>query len=153
MCQVHTGAYVSLLASVKTVYTASHPRKITTYILHVVSVRTTDASQLEKRNKENGKEFRGSTGESATRTGCHVFFRRSTAVLRTTSDTPTEARTTGQLRDRQLAVVVTCLCVGGPCALPLVRSCLSKTCGVLDGLRAAAHQNVRSYDLSFLQEM
>ena len=103
--------------------------------------------------KEKKKKFRGSTGESATRTGCHVVFRRSTAVPRTTSDTPTEARTTGQFRDRQLAVVVTCLCVGGPCALPLVRSCLCKTCGVLDGLAAAAHQNVRSYDVSFLQEM
>ena len=103
--------------------------------------------------KEKGNKFRGSTGESATRTKCHVFFRRPTAVLRTTSDTPTEARTTCQLRDLQLAVVVTCLCVGGPCALPLVRSCLCKTCGVLDGLTAAAHQNVRSYDVSFLQEM
>ena len=65
---------------------------------------------------------------------CHVVFRRSTAVLRTTFDSPTEARTTGELRDRQLAVVVTCLCVGGPCALPVVGSCLGKTCGVLDGL-------------------
>ena len=27
-------------------------------------------------------------------------------------------------------------CVGGPCALPLVGSCLGKTCGVLDGLTA-----------------
>ena len=98
------------------------------------------------------KKFRGSTFESATRTKCHMIFRRST-VLPTTSDTPTEARTTGQLRDRQLAVVVTCLCVGGPYALRLVRSCLCKTCGVLDGLAAAAHQNVRSYDVSFLQEM
>ena len=80
-------------------------------------------------------------------------FSTITAVLRTTSDTPTEARTTGELRDRQLAVVVTGLCVGGPCALPLVCSCLGKTCGVLDGLTAAAHQNVRSYDVSFLQEM
>ena len=71
------------------------------------------------------------------------------STIRTTSYTPTEARTTGQLRDRQLAVVVTCLCVGGPCALPLVRVCLRKTCGVLDGLTAAAHQNVRSYDVSF----
>ena len=82
-----------------------------------------------------------------------MVFRRSTAVLRTTSYTPTEAWTTGQLRDRQLAVVVTGLCVGGGCALPLVRFCLCKICGVLDGLKAAAHQNVRSYDVSFLQEM
>ena len=107
-------------------------------------------------NKKNEKIKIGrSTGESATRTGCRVVFRRSTAVPRTTSDTPTEARTTGELRDRQLAVVVTCLCAGGPCALPLVDSCLDETCGVLDDLTAAAHQNqnVRSYDVSFLQEM
>ena len=32
MCQVHTGAYVSLLAPGKTDYTACHPRKTTTYI-------------------------------------------------------------------------------------------------------------------------
>ena len=83
----------------------------------------------------------------------HVVFRRSTAVLRTTCDTPTEARTTGQLRDRQLAVVVTCLCVGGPCALTLVGSGLGKTCGVFDGLTAAAHQNVGRYDVSSLQKM
>ena len=99
--------------------------------------------------KEKEKTFQGFTGESATRTKCYVVFRRSTAVLRTTSDTPTEARTTGQLRDLQLAMVVTCLCVGGPCALPLVRSCSCKTRGALDGLTAAAHQNVRSYDVSF----
>ena len=37
MCQVHTGAYVSLLASVKTDYTACHLRKTTTYILHVLN--------------------------------------------------------------------------------------------------------------------
>ena len=80
-----------------------------------------------------------------------MVCRRSTAV-RTTCDTPTEARTTGQLRDRQLAVGVTRLCAGGPCALPLVRSCLCKTCSVPDGLAAPAHRNVRSYDVPFLQE-
>ena len=74
------------------------------------------------KKKKRKIDFGGSSSESATRTGCKVVFRRSTAVLRTTSDTPTEARTTGELRDRQLAVVVTCLCVGGPCALPLVGS-------------------------------
>ena len=89
------------------------------------------------------KKMLGSTGKSATRTGCHVVFRRSTAILRTTYYTPTEARTIGQLRDRQLAAVVTCLCVGGPCALPLVCFCLCKTCGVFHGLTAEAHQNVR----------
>ena len=173
MCQVHTGAYVSLLAPGNTDYTACHPRTTTTYILHVVSITTHTHNRRKSigKNKQKTKKrkerklvrgakkkkrkihFGGSTGESATRTGCHVVFRRSTAVLRTTSNTPTEARTTGQLHDRQLAVVVTCLCVGGPCALPLVGSCLGKTCGVLNGLTAAGHQNVRSYDVSFLQEM
>ena len=40
MCQVYTGAYVSLLAPGKTNYTACHPRKTTTHILHVVSITT-----------------------------------------------------------------------------------------------------------------
>ena len=40
MCQIHTGAYVSLLAPEKTDYTSCHPRKTTTYILHVVSIAT-----------------------------------------------------------------------------------------------------------------
>ena len=38
MCQVHTSAYVSLLAPGKTDYTAWHLRKTTTYILHVVPI-------------------------------------------------------------------------------------------------------------------
>ena len=40
MCQVHTGAYVSLLEPGKTDYTAYHSRKTTTYILHVVPITT-----------------------------------------------------------------------------------------------------------------
>ena len=40
MCQVHTGAYVSLLTPGETDYTACHPRKTTTYLLHVVSINT-----------------------------------------------------------------------------------------------------------------
>ena len=40
MYQVHTGVYVSLLAPGKTDYTTCHPRKTTTYILHVVSITT-----------------------------------------------------------------------------------------------------------------
>ena len=40
MCQVHTGEYVSLLTPGETDYTACHPRKTTTYILHVVSITT-----------------------------------------------------------------------------------------------------------------
>ena len=62
MCQVHTGSYVSLLAPGKTDCTACHPRKTTTYILHVVSI-TTNAHdrrksiiKKEKRNEEKMKE-------------------------------------------------------------------------------------------------
>ena len=40
MCQVRTGAYMSLLAPGQTDDTACHPRKTTTYILHVVSIIT-----------------------------------------------------------------------------------------------------------------
>ena len=39
MCQVHTAAYVSLLAPGKLKdYTAYHPKNITTYMLHVQSI-------------------------------------------------------------------------------------------------------------------
>ena len=35
ICQVHTGAYVSLLAPGKTDYTACHPGKTTTYTMKI----------------------------------------------------------------------------------------------------------------------
>ena len=40
MCQVHAGAYVSLLTPGETNYSDCHPRKTTTYVLHVVSITT-----------------------------------------------------------------------------------------------------------------
>ena len=40
MCQVQAGAYVSLLTPGETNYSDCHPRKTTTYILHVVSITT-----------------------------------------------------------------------------------------------------------------
>ena len=52
MCQVNTGAYVSLLAPGKTDYTACHPRKTTTYILHVVSI----TAHTHDRRKSIGKK-------------------------------------------------------------------------------------------------
>ena len=62
MCQIHAGAYVSLLAPGRTDYTDCHPRRTTTYILHVwylsLRIRTSDASQLESRNK--GQKIRES---------------------------------------------------------------------------------------------
>ena len=52
MCQIHTGACVSLLAPGKTDYTACHPRKTTTYILHVVFITT----HTHDRRKSIGKK-------------------------------------------------------------------------------------------------
>ena len=51
MCQVHTGSYVSPLAPGKTDYNACHPRKTTTYILHVVPITT----HTHDRRKSIGK--------------------------------------------------------------------------------------------------
>ena len=53
MCQVHTGAHVSLLAPGKTDYTARHART-TTYILHVVPITT----HMHDRRKSIGKKKR-----------------------------------------------------------------------------------------------
>ena len=62
MCHVHTGAYVSLHAPGKTDHTACHPRKTTTYLLHVVPrspcIRTTDESQLEKKKQRKKKKIK-----------------------------------------------------------------------------------------------
>ena len=52
MCQVHTGAYVSLLAPGKTDCTACPPRTTTTYILHVVLITT----HTHDRRKSIGKK-------------------------------------------------------------------------------------------------
>ena len=66
MCQVHTGAYVSLLAPTKTDYTACHPRKTTTYILHVVvpitmhtHVRHRSIGKKKQRKGKKRKERKG----------------------------------------------------------------------------------------------
>ena len=64
MCQVHTGAYVSLLAPGKTDYTACHPRKTPTYILHVVPITTNThgrrkligEKKTKKRKEDKGKK-------------------------------------------------------------------------------------------------
>ena len=40
MCQVHTGAYVSLLGPGKMDYTACPPKKTAAYILHVIPITT-----------------------------------------------------------------------------------------------------------------
>ena len=61
MCQVHTGAYVSLLAPGKTDYTASHPRKTTEYvyitrsIYHYAYARQTQVNWKEKKKRKEKK--------------------------------------------------------------------------------------------------
>ena len=62
MCQVHTGAYVSLLAPRKNDYTACHPRKTTSYVSHEAFITThthdRSTSQLQKKNKKKKKRQR-----------------------------------------------------------------------------------------------
>ena len=70
MNQVHTGAYVSLLAPEKSDDTGCHPGKTTTYILHVgaiIRIRTSDSSQMEKTNKEKKIKERGKEGKETKR--------------------------------------------------------------------------------------
>ena len=54
MCQVHPGAYVSLIAPGETDLTACHPAKTTMYILHVVPITT----HTHDRRKSIGKKER-----------------------------------------------------------------------------------------------
>ena len=66
MCQVHAGAYVSLLTPGETNYSDCHPRKTTTYIFHVVSITThthdrrksigEEKQRKEKKIKKRGKK-------------------------------------------------------------------------------------------------
>ena len=62
MCQVQAGSYVSLLTPGGTKYSDCHPRKTTTYILHVISITThTHDGRKSTRKKETnkGKEDKG----------------------------------------------------------------------------------------------
>ena len=69
MCQVHTGAYVSLLAPGKTTYTACHARKTTTYILHVVPITThTHVRRKSIGNKKQEKETKRKERKGKERT-------------------------------------------------------------------------------------
>ena len=71
MCQVHTGAYVSLLAprkTGKTDHTAFHPRKNTTYILHVVPITThTHVRRKSIGKKKPRKDKKKKEGKGKTR--------------------------------------------------------------------------------------
>ena len=76
MSQVHTGAYVSLIEPGKTEYTACHPRKTTTYILHVVLITThthdrrkSIGKKKTKTRKDKGKERKGRTSKRKNEKG------------------------------------------------------------------------------------
>ena len=66
MCQVHTGAYVSIFAPGKTDYIACHPRKTTSYHVYITRsiyryayARQTQVNWKEEeseKKEENGKE-------------------------------------------------------------------------------------------------
>ena len=64
MCQVQAGAYVSLFTPGETKYSDCHPRKTTTYILHVVSItahthdmhKDIGEKETKKRKEDKGKE-------------------------------------------------------------------------------------------------
>ena len=58
MCQVRPGAYVSLLAPGKTDYTACHPGKTTTYILDVVPITTHTHNRRKSIGKKNKENVR-----------------------------------------------------------------------------------------------
>ena len=67
MCQVNTGAYVSLLAPGKTDYTACYPGKTTTYILRVVPITTHTHVRLKsvgKKKQREEKKIREKKGKS-----------------------------------------------------------------------------------------
>ena len=74
MCQVHTGAYVSVLAPGNTDHTACHPRKTTMYILHAVSITTHTHDRRKsigkkKQTKEKIKERKEKTSERKNEQG------------------------------------------------------------------------------------
>ena len=81
-CQVHTGSYVSLLEPGKTDYTACHPKKTTTYILHDYHVYITRSiyhyayarqtqvnwkKETKKKKEDKGKESKEKKAKKKTK--------------------------------------------------------------------------------------
>ena len=62
MCQVHTGVYISLLAPGKTDYKKDDHVYITRSTLSL-RIRTSDASQLEKKKQRKGKKRKKRIGK------------------------------------------------------------------------------------------
>ena len=75
MCQVQAGAYVSLLTPGETKYSDCHPRKTTTYTLHVVSITThthdrrksIGEKETKKRKEDKGKNIKEKKNETTKR--------------------------------------------------------------------------------------
>ena len=65
MCQVNTDGYVSLLAPGKTDYTACHPRKTTTSILHVVPITTHTHDRRKTIGKKETRKDKGKKDKRA----------------------------------------------------------------------------------------
>ena len=76
ICQVQAGAYVSLLTPEETKYSDCHPRKITTYILHVVFItmhthdrrKSIGEKETKKRKEDKGKERKEKKNETNRKT-------------------------------------------------------------------------------------
>ena len=71
MCRVQTGAYVSLLTPGETKYSDCHPRKTTTYILHVVSITTHTHDRRKSIGAKETKKRNISTMPRRSTSGFH----------------------------------------------------------------------------------
>ena len=115
------------------------PRIYYTWYLSL-RIRKTDASQLAKRNKEEKGKDMGAWGQEKEKVNkfggvywrvCHqndatLFFDDLQQYYeRFPIHPPKHGLPENYAIDSWM--VVTCLCVGGPCALPLVGSCLGET--------------------------
>ena len=104
MCQVHTGAYISLLAPGQTDYSAAcHQRKTTTYVIHVLPITThthdrrksigeekqrkekkikerKEKTRKRKNEKRNGKTRQENTRGSKEKNDITVLFNHLTLV-------------------------------------------------------------------------
>ena len=171
MCRVHTGANVSLLlAAEKTDYTACHPKTTTTYILHVVSITT----HTHDRRKTIGKKKQRTNKKRKERKWVHgakkkkrkIHFGGLLASLPPERDVtwffdglqpyyerlpihPPKHGLPANYAVDSWPWLSRVSVLGAPVPCLLLALVRGKTCGVLDGLTAAAHQDVRSYDVSF----
>ena len=145
-----------------------HHVHITRGIYHYAYAQQTQVKWKKKTSKEEkGRKWvHGAKERKMLKKNCGVYWRvchqnmmprgfstvySSTNYKRLSIHPPKHGLPANYAIDSWSWLSRTCLCIGSPGALPLVGSCLGKTCGVLDGLTVAAHQNQNSYDVSFLR--